>query len=174
MDLQIRRSSLAQGSLHRQRCRFSSRSSRRTLPSRSSLLSLTSSRIRRSRGEIDPAGIGGEIAHLAKHESAVGGHQRRHGEAIADLGVGEAEIAPGEKSLVFDLGRRAAQDAPTAVNLDAPLEVKKDAAIEEMRIFRGKLVPNDDRWRPSHRLQIANPWPRPQCRCRRFLRRARH
>ena len=54
--------------------------------------------VRRAAGKIQLPGAGMARPHFAEQEGAVARAQRRHREAIIDLAVGKAEIAPGEKA----------------------------------------------------------------------------
>ena len=91
--------------------------------------------VRRARGEIDRARVGGVRGHLAEQEGAVGALQRRHRKAVADGVAGEAEIAPGEESGEIGLEIGAAQhELAVGARLERVPTQQQHAAVEQARL----------------------------------------
>ncbi len=91
--------------------------------------------IGRAGGKVDRAGVGGVRGHFAEQEGAVGADERGHREAVADLRVGKAEIAPGEKGGVVGLEIVAAQDRrAVGARLEGVAGEQQHAAVVEARL----------------------------------------
>src|SRR6185437_17088776 len=149
-------------------------------------------RIGCARREIDAARTRSVLGHLAEHKSTVDGAQRAHAEAVEDLAVGKAPIAPGEEACeigfeiagcqpparevgvaaeqyaaVPDLGLLAPHLGKMRVDLGAPFSFERPRPLFDLQVKRRDAVDDRVTWHSS-----PSSWPaRHICWCRSWLHR---
>src|SRR5262249_55860831 len=88
--------------------------------------------------KIDASAIGGVPAHFAEDEGAIGGAQRAHAEAVEDVAVRKAPVAPSQEACKVD--REVARgEAPAAERRIAPEQHAPVPQVRLLALLFGKM-----------------------------------